>query len=302
MLFFALYLAAEVVGIVAASVIYVCLLGGRIGGPERYVRVNAALQRKWTSAIFSGAFRVFGMTLHVEGAEQVVPGPLIVLVRHSSTADTLLTAAVVGNPHRLLLRYVVKQELLWDPCIDIVGARLPNAFVDRDAPKSEAKRAAVAALGEGLDAESGALIYPEGTRFSPSKLERGLERLRERGSTSLLERAEGFRHVLPPRVGGVLTLLDQAPSCDVLFVEHFGFERVKTFADFWNGGLVGRAIHVRLRRIASSDIPTSARAEWLYEQWTIVDEWIHAGIAAHEPGPPGPASNLGAVGRDPFEG
>ncbi len=275
-MFFALYLAAEIAGIVAATAVHVGLLGGRVGGHARYVNANAALQRWWTRIIFDGTFLIFGMTLHVEGADQVVPGPLLVLVRHSSTADTLVTAAVVGNPNRMLLRYVVKQELLWDPCIDIVGGRLPNAFVDRDAPKSEAKLAAIAALADGLDATSGALIYPEGTRFSEAKLRKGLERLRAGGSAQLLEIAEGFRHVLPPRIGGVLALLEAAPDCDVLFVEHVGFDGVTSFAEFWGGGLIGRQVRVRLRRVAAADIPDADRATWLYERWATIDDWIDA--------------------------
>ena len=41
--------------------------------------------------------------------------PVIQLVRHASTADTILCAGVIANRRRLRLRYVLKRELLWDP-------------------------------------------------------------------------------------------------------------------------------------------------------------------------------------------
>ena len=44
------------------------------------------------------------------------------------------TTTYVSRRYHLRLRYVLKRELLWDPCLDIVGQRVPNIFVDRDAP------------------------------------------------------------------------------------------------------------------------------------------------------------------------
>ena len=40
---------------------------------------------------------------------------------------------IVAREARIRLRYVLKHELRWDPCLDIVGWRLPNAFVRRGA-------------------------------------------------------------------------------------------------------------------------------------------------------------------------
>ena len=272
--FFALYLVCEVLGLVVATGIWCATLGGRIGGSERYLGANAALQRWWSSALFGGGALLFGWTLEVEGLELGRRGPLLLLVRHSSVADTVLTAALVGNPNRLLMRYVLKRELLWDPCLDVVGQRLPNAFIDRRAARKEAEVEAIAQLARGLDAGSAVLLYPEGTRFSRPKLERRMASLRERGATELLAIAETFRTVLPPHPGGALALLDAADGVDVVFVEHSGFEGAATFAEFWRGALVGRTIRVRLRRVAADAIPGAGRDRWLYEQWGLTDRWI----------------------------
>jgi 1-acyl-sn-glycerol-3-phosphate acyltransferase len=272
--FFALYLGCEALGLLAAAGIWCATLGGRIGGPARYLEANAALQRWWSSALFRGGAILFRWTIEAEGLELGDRGPLLLLVRHSSVADTVLTAALVGNPNRILLRYVLKRELLWDPCLDVVGRRLPNAFIDRAAPQKEAEVEAVARLARGLDAGSAVLIYPEGTRFSERKLERRLADLRERPAAGLLGIAETFSAVLPPHLGGVLALLDAAPGVDVALVEHSGFEGAATFAEFWGGALVGRTIRVRLRRFPADTIPEHGRDRWLYERWSEMDRWI----------------------------
>jgi hypothetical protein len=52
--FFGLYLACEVAGVALATLLWIATLGGRIGGPGRYVEANAALQRWWTATLFKG--------------------------------------------------------------------------------------------------------------------------------------------------------------------------------------------------------------------------------------------------------
>ena len=276
LIFLALYLGCELTGILGATLLGVFLLGGAIGGAPRFLDANAALQRWFTSALLHGSVRLFSMKLAVEGLELARAGPLLLFVRHSSTADTVLTAALVGNPNRLLMRYVLKRELLWDPCLDIVGRRLPNAFVSRSSARHQPEIAAIARLAIGLDRGSAVLIYPEGTRFSREKLAKGVAQLREKGKEELAAVAEKFQSVLPPRIGGPLALLDAAPEVDVVFVEHTGFEGAATIARFWSGALIGRTIRVRLRRVSAAQIPAQGRDRWLFTEWAETDRWITA--------------------------
>jgi hypothetical protein len=67
--FFGLYLACEVAGVVLATLLWIATLGGRIGGPLRYLDANAALQRWWTAPLFKGSVWLFSMNVHVEGLE-----------------------------------------------------------------------------------------------------------------------------------------------------------------------------------------------------------------------------------------
>lgn len=272
--FFALYLACEAAGLLGAALLWAATLGGRLGGAGRWLEANAALQRFWSGALFHGSRRVFSMTVSAEGLDLAAPAPFLLFARHASVADAVLAAAFVANPRRLLLRYVLKRELLLDPCLDVVGQRLPNAFVRRSGPGLDSEVAAVAALAEGLDARSGVLIYPEGKRFSEARREAAVASLEEKGEAPLARIAATFRHVLPPKVRGPLALLDAAPSADVLLLEHTGFEGAATFPEFWHGALVGGTLHVRLRRFAASDLPSEGRDLWLFERWAEMDRWI----------------------------
>ena len=274
MVFVGLYLVSELVGIVIAAVIWAVTFGGVLGGRARFVNANATLQRWWTSALFHGSLVIYGARVELEGAEHVAGGPLLFFVRHTSVADAVLTAALVANPRRLVLRYVLKRELTWDPCLDIVGRRLPNAFVDRKAGRVRGDIDAIVELANGLDARSAVLIYPEGTRFTARKLSAAVENLKKGRHQELAETASTFRHVLPPRLGGPLALLESAPHVDVVFVEHTGFEGTATLDAFWKGALVGATIRVRLRRFAADSIPTAGRDAWLFGRWAEMDAWI----------------------------
>ncbi len=267
--FFALYLACELAGVAAAAGIW---LTRRSAPPAEWRESNAALQRRWTSTLMGGALWIFGMRVTVHGADLAALGPFLLFVRHSSTADTVLAAALVANPHCVLLRYVLKRELLWDPCLDVVGQRLPNAFVHRGSKERKAELAAVVALTDDLGPREGVLIYPEGTRFSTSKLARARERLVDRPELARL--AAEFRHVLPPRLGGPLALLER--GLDVVFLDHSGFEGSASFSAFWSGNLIGKTIAVRLRRVPFAEIPTTGRDLWLFEQWRETDAWVEA--------------------------
>ena len=174
------------------------------------------------------------------------------------------------------LRYVFKRELLWDPCLDIVGQRVPNVFVDRFSDDSEGEIRRTRELTRDLGPRDGLLIHPEGTRFSEAKRERILERLHREGDAKLLEYARSLQSVLPPRPGGTLALLEAAPEADVVVCAHTGFEGAASLAQIWQGALVHQTVRVQFRRIPRDAIPTGRddRLAWLLEEWQRVDAWV----------------------------
>lgn len=268
------YFTLEALGLLAAFVLW---LGRPLLGGERFEQANFRLQCLWARAIFGGACRLFGMRVEVAGADALGRGAILLFLRHASVADTMLPAVLVSSRTGRRLRYVMKRELLWDPCLDVVGQRLPNAFVRRGT-RDAAETALVSELARNLADDEGVLLYPEGTRWTPERRRAVIDRLARSADPKLLERAQGLQWLLPPRLGGVLALLEAAPGADVVICVHTGFETVRSLADVWNGALIGRRIQVRFERIAAAAVPADreARVEWIYDQWSRLDAWLDA--------------------------
>ena len=104
---------------------------------------------------------------------------------------------------------------------------------------------------------------------SLTKLARALYALVDR--PELAKIAAGYRHVLPPHLGGPLALLDR--GLDVVFLDRSGFEGSASFGAFWRGNLTGKTTAVRLRRVPSAEFPAAGRDRWLSEQWPETDVW-----------------------------
>jgi 1-acyl-sn-glycerol-3-phosphate acyltransferase len=271
-LFFPFYFSCEVFGIAASFILWLASGVWMGASRERFLDRNFALQRRWANALCRRGLGIFGIRIQVEGADELRDGPVIVFLRHTSVADTLLPAVFIANPNGLKLRYVLKHELLLDPCLDIVGNRLPNAFVRRNSGDSFR----VLELMKNLGPRDGVIIYPEGTRFTEEKREALIEQLERKGETYLCEKARLLKNVLPPRLGGALNLLDHNDAADVVFCAHFGFDGVVDLRDFLRGSLVGVVVTVRFWRVPFAAIPATreARQEWLFDNWMRVDEWV----------------------------
>jgi 1-acyl-sn-glycerol-3-phosphate acyltransferase len=279
-LFLWVYLAAEVGGLMALAALWLTSFGGR--RRAWILEQTWRFQQLWAGVLFRAVRVLFSVRLEVSGDDAVAPGPVIVLIRHASIVDNLLPANLVASPHRIRLRYVLKRELLADPCLDVAGRRLPNYFVRRGTGEAqEVER--VRALAHGLETDEGVLIYPEGTRFTPGRRARAIARIAERDSR-LAARAERLQHLLPPRLGGVGALLDGAPAADVVVIAHQGFDGLRLISDIWRGGLVGLVVRVRITRVPRSLVPVTgpARADWLYDLWQGVDDWLEAQFAGAE--------------------
>ena len=269
------YLSCEVLGMAASGLVWVWKRGGLVDD-EQWADIHYRLEAWWGTTIFRAVVRCFGLSLQVEGQEDLEKGPYLLLVRHASSGDTLLAAALVSQTTGLRLRYVLKRELLWDPCLDIVGHRIPNVFVDRFSRDSEREISNMQALARNLGPRDGVLIYPEGTRFSETKRRHVLERFHEKGDTKMSEYARSLACVLPPRPGGTLGLLEASPTSDVVVCAHTGFEGAASLVQIWRGALLRQVIRVQFRRIPRDEIPTERddRTAWLFEEWRRVDDWV----------------------------
>lgn len=260
----------ELAGVIVAALLWVT-------GQRRNQRAHFALQRWWAARLMAALQLTTGIRVDAADASSISPGPAIMLCRHASLADSLLSAWVVTSKARMNPRYVLKKELLADPCLDVVGNRLPNYFLDREAPDSATELSALRILAAGLADDQVAIIFPEGTRSSPKKRERALEKIRER-DPSRADRLTPLQHLLPPRPAGTQALVSGRPDADVIVAWHVGFDGLDTF-----GGILRylarspQPVQFHARRIPRASVPEGPSfTQWLDDQWLQSDHAVHA--------------------------
>ena len=247
--------------------------GGRDSRTRRF-RVYR-LRQRWIGGHLDGVRRLFGLRFEVEGLDEVAPGPVLILMRHASIVDNALPDALVGRRHGLGLRFVIKRELQTLPCIDIGGRWVPTTFVRRASGDTDRELEELRKLALDLDPQEGILIYPEGTRATAAKLARAKEILAER-RPDIAPLADRLQHLLPPRLGGPIELIEHARGHDVVVCGHVGFDGYERISDIWNGDLVGTTIRVRFQRFPAADVPADREelTRWLYARWSEVDAWV----------------------------
>ena len=273
------YLAWEAVAIIASAGLWVVTGCGLFVRRPWSVRAHRRLQATWVESLLGLAESILELRLEVTGDELLTPGPLVVLCRHASMVDTLIPAKLLADAG-LDFRYVLKTELLWDPALDIIGHRVPNHFVDRSGQNTPAELVALEQLARGAGADESVVIFPEGTRWTPSKHQRAVAKVAE-SDPVLAQRLEAQRYTMPLRPAGTLAILDGAADADIVIVSYTGLEGLAGPADALRMTPFRHPVRVDIRRVPRADVPTepAARVNWLNEQWAQVDGWIATHVA-----------------------
>ena len=226
-------------------------------GQRKNQELHFRLETWWAANILGLLQATTGIRVTAENVDQLRPGPAVMLCRHASPADSLVSAWVITSLAQMHPRYVLKRELLIDPCLDIFGNRLPNYFLDREAPDSQVELDALTRLSTDMGDRDIAVIFPEGT-----------------------ERVKSLQHLLPPRPAGSAALIAGCPEADIVVGWHVGFDGLDTF-----GGIMRHLAHkpmparFRARRIPRADVPSGAAfTEWLDAVWLQADSEVHAMI------------------------
>ena len=247
--------------------------GTRLGSPasmQRHERLQA-----WSLRVLAHrAEHLLGLRVDIDAdaAQLLAPGPVIVLCRHVSIMDTSLPGLLY---QRIGFRTpgVIMAELLADPGFDLLYGRTGSVFIPRH--NGPVARQQIAELSNRVDPLTAVVIFPEGQLFRPDRLQRSLARLAER-DPARAEAMQGLRHVLPPRPGGVLALLDTVPAADVVVMAHAGLDDYPAFRDLARAVPLRRPVAVTAWRTAAADIPADPqpRTTWLDDQWRRVDAWV----------------------------
>jgi 1-acyl-sn-glycerol-3-phosphate acyltransferase len=275
------FLFGELRGIAGLALIWL----GSAGRDTRTRRFRVyRLRQRWIGGHLDGVRRLFGLRFEVEGLDDVAPGPVLILMRHASIVDNALPDALVGRAHDMGLRFVIKRELQLLPTIDIGGRWVPTSFVRRGSGDTAGELEELRKLALDLDPHEGVLIYPEGTRATVPKLARAKEVIAER-RPDLAPLAARLQHVLPPRLGGPLELLEHGRGHDVVVCAHVGFDGYERVSDIWNGDLVGSTIRVRFQRFPAAGVPADREelTRWLYARWQEVDDWVGEHLGRPDP-------------------
>ena len=220
------------------------------------------IQFWWAQALFDLGKWVFELKIEVRGNDALKGRCAILLSRHTSMADTVLPLLYFGKARVESLRYVLKQELQYFPCLDIGGNLLPNVFVDRSGADSATAVAAVSELVATAGDEESVLIYPEGTRFTQAKHDALGEK-----RPQLREQLERWPGLLPLRLGGVSAMLANNPGKDLVFLAHVGFEGSANIHDLLGGGWLRQRVILQFWRIPYADIPKGDATEFLFSEW-----------------------------------
>lgn len=258
--FLTIYLWCEMVGLIVA-------FGLWLTKPwlPNYWALNRRLQLIWAKALQDGGSLAFDITFSVEDTSPLDGPAAIFLPRHNSLADTVLPMNFYSAEAGVPLRYVLKQELLWDPCLDIVGNRVPNYFIDRSGTESESEIARLADFVSNLPNNEGLVFYPEGTRFNPEKR----EQIRAKaGNTDLGKRMDRYPDLLPPRLGGTVAVLNSNPGHDLLFCCHTGFGGAATLSGLLRGAWTHAHVRLMFWRVSYEEYAAAeSPASFLEDQW-----------------------------------
>jgi 1-acyl-sn-glycerol-3-phosphate acyltransferase len=246
--------------------------GTRLDRPTSIAR-HQRLQHWSIDVLARRAEGLLGLRLDIDPESQaaLTPGPVIVICRHVNIVDASLPMLLYQRlGYRT--RGVIMAELLADPGFDLIYARTGSVFIPRD--NGLEAIAMVRGLGQGVDSTSAVVIFPEGRLFRHDRLERAKARLALE-NPERAARLASLSHLLPPRPGGFLALLDSI-AADVVVIAHTGLDEYASFAELARAVPVCNPIHVTAWRVPRDRIPNgdAERIAWLDEQWLVADEWI----------------------------
>ena len=273
-LFLLQYAINDSIEIVLAPVYWMLAgFGTRLDQPGSRRR-HERLQQWSVDIMVRRAERLLGLRIDIdeESMQALHPGPVIVFCRHVSIVDASLPT-VLYQRLGFRTRGAIMAELLADPGFDLIYGRTGSVFIPRD--EGSAARAMIRRLSEGIGTTTAVVIFPEGRLFHPDRLNRTLSRLAVQ-SPERAVRLAPLRHVLPPRPGGALALLDAIPAADVVVIAHTGLDRFGSFTELAKAVPLGDPIRVVAWRVPAAEIPSGdrERTRWLDEQWLRVDHWV----------------------------
>jgi 1-acyl-sn-glycerol-3-phosphate acyltransferase len=284
LLWFALvWVALESVALVACLALWVASgFGGRLRS-EPFQERHYGIMRWFLSTLYDVASQAFRLRIEIQEPELTqaelrarLTRPVIVLSRHAGPGDSFLLVHDLLRRYRRRPRIVMKATLQFDPGVDVMANRLPNAFVRAARGADNVVIREIERLAGGLGPTGALVIFPEGGNFTPRRRLRAIRLLEERRLHEEAAKARELEYLLPPKPGGALAAIAAAPTADVIFVAHTGLDQLMTIGDIWRALPMEQVVKARWWRVPAAEVPPEREAQvrWLYEWWERIDTWI----------------------------
>lgn len=254
----------ETVGVAMSAALWAAGRAGDVGA-------HYALQRWWALRLVDVLRAGANIRFDVDDLGLIAPGPIVLVSRHASMADVLLPVWLLAQQD-MRPRYVLKRELLIDPCLDIVGNRVPNHFVTRDGADTAAELDAIRTMANGMGTRDAAVIYPEGGIADEQRRPAALSRI-SRSDPDRATRLTALKRLMPPRHAGLWAILEGSPDADIVFVDHTGLEVINAIRRLPEQIPFQAPVRVTLHRVRRADIPDSRDTfkDWLDNAWLNLD-------------------------------
>jgi 1-acyl-sn-glycerol-3-phosphate acyltransferase len=275
------YLARELGGLVACGALWLFSgFGARIRS-ARSRRLHYRLLHWYVHGLAERVVSLLDIDVDAQIPEDVASAlrrdrPLLFFSRHAGPGDTLLVVDMMQTDFDRLPSVVFKDTLAIDPCVDLVGHRLPHAVLDTsDREECEAR---IGEVTSHLDPRGILVLFPEGGNVTAERRRRALRKLWSKGRRREAEAAGQMTHVMPPQPMGALAALSANPEADVIFGAHTGLGLAAFPRELWKHTPIGQTLKERMWLAPAAERPRDkeGQIQWLYDWWRQIDEWVDA--------------------------
>jgi 1-acyl-sn-glycerol-3-phosphate acyltransferase len=283
------YFARELGVLAACGALWVLSGAGARIGSKRFQDLHYRLLEWFIHGLTARALAL----LDIRVASEIEPDaasalqrdrPLLFFSRHAGPGDTALLIDLLLTHYRRRPSVVFKETLAIDPCVDLLGHRLPHAVLDAD--NREKCEATIRQITAELGDRGVLVLFPEGANFTFERRMFSLRKLSRKGRRR--EAAEGgqMAHVMPPHPTGALVALNANPTADVIFGAHTGLGLAAFPRELWRDTPIGATFTSRMWLVPADQRPTDPdeQVRWIYDWWTRIDDWIDQ--ASSEPSAP----------------
>lgn len=273
------YFSRELVTLIACAGLWLASGCGWRMHSRRSQRRHYRLLRRFVHSLASLVRSLLDIDVSPEPSPEATASlrrdrPLLFFSRHAGPGDTVLLVDQLMSAYDRLPSIVFKDALTLDPCIDLLGHRLPHAVLDTgDAEDCEARIQEVSAH---LAPRGVLLLFPEGGNLTAQRRERAIAKLWRKGRRREARSGEQMTHVLPPHPAGALAALRGNPDCDVIFGAHTGLGLAAFPGELWRHTPIGETFRTRMWLVPAAERPRDPdeQVRWLYGWWKRIDDWL----------------------------